>query len=463
MFLFNKLMQREEVIIFIFAWFVRLAFSFPAILNCERSFTPDSYEYDQIAVNIVEHRSFSSEVSEPYLPNYKRTPMYPLFLAGIYSLFGHKPGIGLFIQTLLGALTCLVVYKMSMLVFTRKVSLTASALCSLDPLLVIYTGILLTETEFALFLILGMYFLVAYLKSFRTYQIILTAAWFGLCALCRPIALYFPFIIIVILLWRKSKILHAFLFLGCFACTLLPWIVRNYFHFNDFFISKITQVNLFYYEAAPLRASYENGMMIAALFHKKEALTTGANLLKQEMREKEGKLQNGIRFLDSAGSYGFHYIMRHPTRYMGMRTFGVAKILFTNGSLVELGRNLWKGGKITEEPTKSLKEIIPEIKDAILSRNFLKVFKTASSLRLLIEVLSILVYLFVIILIAISFYKKIKKGEETTFYIVFLMAILYFICIVGTYGGSRFRLPVEPYILILFSDALIRRTRNKEV
>ena len=49
----------------------------------------------------------------PYLPEVFRTPGYPLFLAGIYSVAGEKPLVAVFWQCVLAATTCLLFLLMS--------------------------------------------------------------------------------------------------------------------------------------------------------------------------------------------------------------------------------------------------------------------------------------------------------------------------------------------------------------
>ena len=48
----------------------------------------DGRFYAQIARNLLEHRGYSGEEEEPYVPTYVRVPGYPLFLAGVYTVFG---------------------------------------------------------------------------------------------------------------------------------------------------------------------------------------------------------------------------------------------------------------------------------------------------------------------------------------------------------------------------------------
>src|SRR5882762_8450930 len=49
----------------------------------------DGKTYAQIARNVLEQHVYSHETEAPYDPSLIRVPGYPLFLATIYSIFGH--------------------------------------------------------------------------------------------------------------------------------------------------------------------------------------------------------------------------------------------------------------------------------------------------------------------------------------------------------------------------------------
>ncbi|MEK6917155.1 MAG: hypothetical protein AABW92_05420, partial [Nanoarchaeota archaeon] len=94
--------------IFIFAFFMRLL---AIIVQEESKKLPlsDAANYDQIAVNIVSGHGFSEVIDGQKVPTMRRTPIYPLFLAGIYSIFGHNYIAVKIIQAILGALLCIVI------------------------------------------------------------------------------------------------------------------------------------------------------------------------------------------------------------------------------------------------------------------------------------------------------------------------------------------------------------------
>src|SRR5215470_15728742 len=70
----------------------------------------DGKFYAQIARNLLDHRGYSGEEEEPYVPTYVRVPGYPLFLAGIFRGFGRDNQTAVrVVQAIVDTITCWVV------------------------------------------------------------------------------------------------------------------------------------------------------------------------------------------------------------------------------------------------------------------------------------------------------------------------------------------------------------------
>jgi len=115
----------------------------------------DGRVYALIARNVVDHHAYSLETEEPYKPTFIRVPGYPLFLAGVYRLFGEDNNRAVRIaQALLSTLTCLIVGLIAM-AWTpsewdesrrRRALLLGIALAAICPFTAIYVTVILTET-----------------------------------------------------------------------------------------------------------------------------------------------------------------------------------------------------------------------------------------------------------------------------------------------------------------------------
>src|SRR5256884_1846802 len=130
----------------------------------------DGRIYAQIARNVLEQHVYSHETAPPYDPSYIRLPGYPLFLAGVYSVFGHtNNGAVRIAQALIDTGTCVLV---ALLAFywqpdekrKRVTAIAALALAALNPFTTIYAATILSEVP-TMFLALAT--CVAATKAFR--------------------------------------------------------------------------------------------------------------------------------------------------------------------------------------------------------------------------------------------------------------------------------------------------------
>jgi 4-amino-4-deoxy-L-arabinose transferase-like glycosyltransferase len=124
--------------------------------------TPDDGKvYAQIARNILEQHVYSIETEAPYNPTLIRLPGYPLFLSGVYALFGHTDnGAVRVVQALIDTATCALIALVAFLwqpdeKRKRRSSICALALAAICPFTTIYVATILTET-ITMFLVVAM-------------------------------------------------------------------------------------------------------------------------------------------------------------------------------------------------------------------------------------------------------------------------------------------------------------------
>lgn len=163
----------------------------------------DAKKYDNFAV----HLSQGGEYDADYL---KFTgPGYPLFLAGIYKLFGHSYEIIWIIQALIHALTALLVAKTAKLLFSQNekknlISLIAMGLYGFYPDLIQSTAILMSENLY-LFFIVGAIYLGLKLSEQSSLKLnFIFPSLLGLAVIIRPVALVLFLFIIIYWLCRKK-------------------------------------------------------------------------------------------------------------------------------------------------------------------------------------------------------------------------------------------------------------------
>lgn len=252
---------------FIYALLLMAAFSFRgAVARLLPNDSPDDGKvYAQIARNVLEQHVYSDATEPPYQPTLIRLPGYPLFLAGIYSVFGHSENTAVrVVQALLDTASCALI---SLIAFfwepderlKRRTSIAALALAALCPFTTIYAATILTEIPTIFFAVAMCLTATLAFKAKKKRNALLLWAATGLLAgvavLFRPdnglFAGAIGITLVVTTLARSSdlkltrkrnELLHRFLrasYLGAtfslaFCLVLVPWTIRNHRIFHLF-------------------------------------------------------------------------------------------------------------------------------------------------------------------------------------------------------------------------------------
>jgi hypothetical protein len=250
-----------------FALLLTAAFCFRVIVA---RFLPNDSPFDgkvyaQIARNMLEQHVYSHATEPPYDSSLIRLPGYPLFLAGIYAVFGHGDNTAVrIVQALIDTASCglialLAFYWEPEEKLKRRSAIAALALAAACPFSTIYVGTILTETP-TIFFAVAMC-LTATL-AFRAIDQKRAVMWWvatgiisGIAVLFRPDSGLFAAAIGITLvattLKREpaaqepppaKKILFRFsraAFLGAvfslaFCLVLVPWTIRNHRVFHLF-------------------------------------------------------------------------------------------------------------------------------------------------------------------------------------------------------------------------------------
>jgi 4-amino-4-deoxy-L-arabinose transferase-like glycosyltransferase len=212
--------------LFLLALTVRLAF----VLTLEnRLYWPDEVEFDQIAMSLVSGKGYQSD---PFRGN----PILPLVLAGFYKIFGHSYIAPRIFQSVIGALTVVVMFMLARRLCGSRVAFLAGLGLALYPSLVYTSGVFYVDCLFTFLIALTVYLLSlsAQYDGARRHALVgLSGVMLGITVLCRPIFLaYLPFAVLVVLFTHdenlKGRIGHAILLSSMALLAIIPWTVRNY-------------------------------------------------------------------------------------------------------------------------------------------------------------------------------------------------------------------------------------------
>ena len=184
--------------------------------------------YDAYAVNVLDGRGytrFDDRSGDSDLP-----PLYPYFLAGVYTLFGRDPIAVALVQTALDAVTVALVYAIGRRVAGPLTGLLAAAFYGLYPYL-LFQNLTINDTGvFTLLLALGIWLAYRARDTRRWYWAAALGVAFGLGALTKTwIVLVLP---LLALWWWRRDGLRAAAWLSLAAglallIALAPWTARN--------------------------------------------------------------------------------------------------------------------------------------------------------------------------------------------------------------------------------------------
>jgi hypothetical protein len=251
--------DKKIFFIFLLALFLRLLVFFPFIYkHPERVFYHiDAYSYDFPAIALIEKGEYvgycpkiilgwyAGHCVDPTQPEIYRPPIYPLYIAGHYLMFGYRPELVILTQNVLDAFKVILIYYIGRVIGLGNPYL-GSILYAISPSGIIFSQALMTET------LQGFILLVFILLFFRGLSV-LRSAFLGIVAgilsLTHPLWYFFALISpILVLIWTRS--VKKFLVTGFFVLlTIAPWMIRNWLiwkqiifaHFSHIFLCEIYQ------------------------------------------------------------------------------------------------------------------------------------------------------------------------------------------------------------------------------
>jgi 4-amino-4-deoxy-L-arabinose transferase-like glycosyltransferase len=220
-------------IIFVVALILRLI---PVLLTRDVGIAlDDMFQYDALAESIRLGQGYAWYGG---IPTAFRAPLYPLFLAVIYSVFGHQFLAVRIIQAVIGASLPLVVYVLGRRLFDDRVAGIASWVMVFYPMFVLYPLALITENLFFLLVPLAVLYLLKAMDTSRRSCYLLAGLLLGLSILTRSVMSGF---VLLILPWlwhytssKREALKNWGLILLIVTVLTIPWSIRNSLLYGQF-------------------------------------------------------------------------------------------------------------------------------------------------------------------------------------------------------------------------------------
>ena len=201
----------------------------------------DPYFFGEMGKSLARGEGF-----EPYGSLLKRrSPLYPLLIGAIYSVFGEHPGLVQLAQCLMLAGTCWLVFDMGRRIGNLRTGLLAGVACALHPMMLRYVADLHLETLLTFLFTLTIWCATRFYESATVRNGVFFGVAAALATLTKAVVLLFPaaFLSTLILLRLVGRGRAPLPSLGAMAAVALsmivviaPWTIRNYYATNGKFV-----------------------------------------------------------------------------------------------------------------------------------------------------------------------------------------------------------------------------------
>jgi 4-amino-4-deoxy-L-arabinose transferase-like glycosyltransferase len=391
----------------------------------------DSPGYHDLARTLLEHGRFARGVDRE--PDALRTPGYPLFVAAVYGVCGERPWAAMLVQLVLDALACALFLVTLQRVMSDDAARWAAWFYALDPHLLLYGCLLLSDSLFVLALIVMFWLAVrAMERDFRWSDLALVGVTVGVATMVRPVAQYLPVFLCGWLLWTlrrtwKRAVASALVLGVAFGLTILPWLLRNEAQFGRMALSTSGDYNLLALNVAPVEAAKRGqDFDLTERQLRAEADTLAA---------RDGRDPARMNDFERA-----EYWKRLATQYLRAEPGAIA-VAYAKGivfTFLNLG---------TSDLVNSLGYPATSLRDVHGMGNKIVAFvmmKSAVEISVAAVIALFLLASYALMLRGCACVRQFTQPGA----VLFLLAmIVYFALIVGVGGLARFRLPIVPFYL----------------
>ena len=442
-------MRKKIIIIFLSAVFLRLFFGVFWYIN-DRPFynaSGDGPSYIQTANNLVEKGIWSSDPDNNPKPDNFRTPAYPLFLS-VFLKFNIPFDYIAIIQGILMAVSAVLIYFLGRRLFNESVAFWTGFIFAIHPYLAssFVSSAILTEVFAVFLLIISFFGLAIYIKERENKFLVIGSVFLALAALTKPQFLIFLFFMPIAALLSKDKFLiKTKKVLLCFLIYFIlisPWLYYNFFVLKVHQFSSVPSVSV-YIIAGYFQESLKGGhgqQFNDFTFEQAKRITSSNNdaqLFEPHNAKTLAKL--GTDFIKTKlFSFAYYHITRIPRIFYHDTTVETLSGDLNGSQNLKPGemdinviKNIWKGN-------------FSAAKTDLLQHPswFLSLFLKA--ITLLLAILAI-----------INFFLVWKfTGQISQVSLFFLLFIISFGAMASPVGQQRYRVPIEPFILILAFDSI---------
>ena len=420
---------------------VRLVFAALVYKRPELALANDTDRYIPIANALLDKQALVPNPAHTGL--LLNTVGYPLFLAAVFLIQGHVPGDIALAQLVISGLLVLIMYLALMRPVGKTPALISAIILLLDPLTILWSMTVLTETLFAVVLGLSALAITTWAATGRLVNLILAGLCCGLACLVKPYAT------LIVGVWAIALIFYpgaereeghvaalrgarrAFVFVLPALLLIVPWIVQNGLIWNCPALASVDRVTMRDYVAAKVLSETDHVPL---------------DQVQAQLRARDP----GVCPRDSA--YYLNVVLGHAATYAKLHLAGTMPVL--------IGTNFDRWLQYF-----GIQYSLPDLWGPLVDGGFGKLLAVLVTEWLRFP--QCLTLMFLLIGFQLVFYAlalrgaatfRIAKSPSTRWNIIVLsLAILVLVLTPGQGGNERFRVPVQPLLAILVAYGLAWR------
>lgn len=394
-------------------------------------------------VNLFRHGVFSMELSAPFMPTMFIPPIYSIFLALNFFIFGKFWVLAVYIlQGIAMSWAAVYLYRNLKDLVGGRSAFWSAMLFAVEPFSNFIANVVTPDSFFTIAILVGIMKFWNFLRNQRKDELIASSIFISIATLIKPISQFLPVVfvlILVVVFWKnkiatKTRLKYAVYYVLIFLAILSPWIARNKITFNSLSITSLPSYNIYFYNAASVIAK-ENKVGIG------EA---------QDILFKKAQKETGVReykdFFDPKySSYlrlnALKILLSHKMDYLKIHLLTLVPFFVNDGYnkiYPIFGLNLHNDQSITLLFSGGN---FSKAFNYIFSRSYISLFFFGIG-----KVFWIIIYAFI--------FKHLygiwkRKDISLLNFAFFAIVILYFAVLTGPVAAASYRMPVQPLIFIL--------------
>ncbi len=406
----------------------------------------DASSYITTAQNFLSQDIWSSDQKLYPLPDNFRTPLYPLFLS--FFLFFHLSFFyAVVFQDSIMILGVAVVYVLGKKLFSERIAFFASLILALSPYLAssFVSRSIMAEPFSFLFTSLSFLLFALYIRDTKQNYLYLGSLFLALDALTKPQFVLFSFFILLAFIYTqgKKKVSHCVISLGLFGLLISPWLYYTFTRFRVLQFSSVSHTTLF--DASVRFQSWREGT------RGKDYRVEGRKVLDVENDPTFTDTQlfephNALRL----ASYGISYISHAPFSYIVYHLIHIPRLFYHDTTIDSLYEDFGIFSSIHQGD--DIQVIKDGIRGNISSAWYGLIDHPAWILSLSLKFLTLLMSI-------LAFSTVFFERKRHMLFLVGVIAV--YGALVSPFGLHRYRVPIEPLLLLLaFNTISIIKKRS---